>query len=578
MRPSSSPAAAAVRTAPLLLAVLLTAAVRAPAAGQEPMGRDRACTLVLEPATDSTRSTAFQVAEGQYVTHVGNGLRWTCGSAQMYADSAVKYDRERRLKAIGAIDYRDSVRTLTADTLTYYEAEDRLVAEGDAVLRRRDRSSTLAGPRIEFLRAASGVERRTVATGRPHLTVRPAAADGDSAPPTELDADRIVLVGRDEVRSWGEVRIERPDVNASADSAFFFLEEGEGRLFGTPEVRGQSFTLHGETIRTGFEEGELRQVVARDSARASGEGFELYASLIRARLADRAIERLWAHGEGRSVALAPPYRLEADSLAFRFRGGRLDTLRALVGAEAVEVGDSLPGDPYRSLPLEVGDRGWLAADTLVMAFAGDSADAAPDTADGTGATPAPAAPVDTGAPPPEAGGAPTDGRGPAPTPGEGHTRLRRVHALGSARAYRVMRPEEGSSGPPSRHYQRGREIVVEFRDGQAVRVRGEWAIGVHLDPLAGAETPEGAVAGPGGDAAGDTAAVPPDTGAAMPDDSAAGGDTAPADTADRPAPAPPDSVPADATAAPGRTPPGSGRVRSLVPLVSPGPHPSARRP
>jgi len=545
------------------------------------MGRDRACTLVLEPATDSTRSTAVQVAEGQYVTHVGNGLRWTCGSAQMYADSAVKYDRERRLKAIGSIDYRDSVRTLTADTLTYYEAQDRLVAEGDAVLRRRDRGSTLAGPRIEFLRAASGVERRTVATGRPHLTVRPAPADGDSAPPTGLDADRIVLVGRDEVRSWGDVRIERPDVTASADSAFFFLEEGEGRLFGAPEVRGESFTLTGRTILTGFEEGELREVVARDSARASGEGFELYASLIRARLADRAIERLWAHGEGRSAALAPPYRLEADSLAFRFRGGRLDTLRALVRAEAVEVGDSLPGDPHRSLPLEVGDRGWLAADTLVMAFGGDSADAAPDTAAGAGGPQAPAAPVDTGGVPSEAGGAPTEGEGrgePAPTPGEDDTRLRRVHALGSARAYRVLRPEDGSSGPPSRHYQRGREIVVEFREGQAVRVRGEWAIGVHLDPMAGAEAPDGAVAGPNGGAAGDTAAVPPDTGAAVPDDSAAGGDTAPADTADRPAPPPPDSVPADATAAAGRTPPGSGRVRSLVPLVPPGPHPSARRP
>lgn len=518
MRTSPRPAGPSARVVLLVVgAALASASAVVPASAQDPAARDRSCRLVLEPATDSTRSTAVQVAEDQYVTHVGNGLRWTCGTSRMYADSAVKYDRERRLKAIGSIDYRDSVRTLTADTLTYLEAEDRLVAEGNAVLRRRDRGSTLSGPRIEFLRAASGVARRTVATGRPHLTVRPEPADGDSAPPTEMDADRIVMAGQDEVRSWGDVRIERPDVTASADSAFFFLDEEEGRLFGSPEVEGRSFTLSGRTIRTGFAAGELQRVVARDSARASGEGFELYASVIRAGLADRRIERLWAHGEGRSVALAPPYRLEADSLAFRFRGGRLDTLRALVGAEAVEVGDSLAGDPMRSLPLAVSDRSWLAADTLVMMFAGDSAAASPDTAA------------------PDAAGA----AGPVSDPAEGGTRIRRVRGLGSARAYRVLRPEDGGGGPPSRHYQRGRTIVVDFEDGEAVRVEGERAIGVHLDPTAGAEAPAGPPTGP---SPGDTAGVLPDTAAA-------------------PAPAAPDTVPPDSAGGPGAGIPDSSDAR-----------------
>lgn len=503
--------------AALALAALAGAAG---ATAQEPGAERRACTLVLQPATDSTRSTSVEVGEDQYVTHVWHGLRWTCGDARMYADSAVKYDREGRFKAIGSVDYSDSLRTLTADTLTYYEADDRLVAESRAVLRQRGSGSTLSGPRIVFLRAASGGERRTVATRRPHLTVR-RAADGDTAAPTEMDADRIDLVGRDEVRSWGEVVVERPDATARADSAFFFLEEGEGRLFGSPVVEGRSFTLSGHAIRTGFSDSELRSVEARDSARATGEGFDLYADTIRARMADRQIRRLWAHGGEEAVALAPPYRLVADSLAFDFRDGRIDTLRAVTDAEAVQVGDSLSGDPRQPLPLEVGARSWLAADTLVLAFADDTAAAPPDTA----------GPEDPG----------TDGEG---------TRLRRIRALGSARAYRILEPQEEDRTSRSLHYQIGRTIVIRFEDGEPVRVEGDRAIGIHLDPLAGGQAPSWppgsgvpADSAPADSAVADTTTVAD----SVPADSAAAVDSAGGD----PAPAPPDSTaPADTASPP----------------------------
>lgn len=514
----------------------------ASARAQEVPGGPRACTLVLEPATDSTRSTTVEVADGQYVTHVGNGLNWTCGDARMYADSAVKYDREQRLKAVGSVDYRDSLRTLTADTLTYHEDEDRLVAEGDAVLQRRDRAAALAGPRIEFRRLASESERRTVATGRPRLTVRSGPSAGDTAGSTEIDADRIVLAGREEVRTRGDVVIRRPDVTARADSAFFLLDAGRGRLYGSPEVAGRSFTLTGRTIETGFADGELDAVEARDSARATGEGFELLADTIRARLAERRIERLWAHGASRSVALAPPYRLSADSLAFRFRRGSLDTLRALREAEAVEVGDERPDRPRAPMPLAVGERSWLAADTLILSFARDAAGGSEE--EGTGG--------DGGGP-----GTPADTAGAAADGGEERTRVRRVRALGSARAYRVMEPRESGDDGPSLHYQRGRVIVIDFEGGEAVRVRGEQAIGVHLDPMTGAASPEWPPPSPSSDtaSASDTAAS----------DTTADG-RAPADTVpDREGPAPSDTVPPDPEGAPADTTdpgPGPGKGRS----------------
>lgn len=540
------PPGTVVRSVRVLVA-LAAATVLAPAVAstQEPADQDRACTLVLEPATDSTRSRTVEVGEEQYVTHVGNGLRWTCGDARMYADSAVKYDRERRFKAIGSVDYRDSVRTLTADTLTYYEREDRLLAEGNAVLTHRGDGSVLSGPRIVFLRAASDSARRTVATDRPHMTVRPESSAEDTTPPVELDADRIVLAGQDEVRSRGEVRIQRPDLDATADSAFFYLDRGEGWLYGSPEVRGESFTLSGRRIRTGFGEGELRDVRAEEEARATGDGFDLHAAVIEAHTAAREIDRMWAYGEGRSVALAPPYRLMADSLAFRFAAGRLDTLTAVKEARAVElVDEAVPDDPFEPIATRVGDRSWVTADTLILAFAGDTAgpeeraaEPAPDSASSAGGA---ATGPDTAA----AVSEPGDGSDPAAD--EDDLRLRRVRAVGSARAYRVMHsPEEG--GSPARHYQKGEVLIIHFEDGEAQRVEGRRAIGIHLDPMPGGAAPESPV----------DAQVPAvqDTAAPAPEDTInpVRPDTAP--------PASPDSGAADEAEPPRRAPGARARAR-----------------
>ena len=71
----------------------------APVSGQVPdRPTGRACTLVMEPATDSTRSVRVQVEPGRYVTYVGNGIRAICGDARMDADSAVSYGGEQRVQ------------------------------------------------------------------------------------------------------------------------------------------------------------------------------------------------------------------------------------------------------------------------------------------------------------------------------------------------------------------------------------------------------------------------------------------------------------------------------------------------
>lgn len=458
--------------------LLLTAA----ASAQQQGGEGRACTLVLEPATDSTRSVRIQVETNRYVTHVGNGLRATCGDARMNSDSAVSYGEEQRVRMIGSVDYRDSVRTLTADTLTYFQAEDRVLAVGDVVLVRRASGSRLTGPRVEFLRVRSADERRTVATGRSRLEIyadsapRDTAA-GDTASPALVDADRIVMLGEREVRTWGDVRIRRSRADARADSAFFRLEAGTGRLMGAPRVDGETFTLTGDTIFTGFEEGELRDVESVGEARATGEDFDLYSERIRGRMRAEELDRLWSYGAGRSVAVSPPYRLAADSLDTAFAAGEMDSLYAVGSARALEIGDRPTDDPRSAISLTAGERSWITGDTLVFSFARRAA-AAP--AEGA-ADPGEEAPPDSAAAVPARAEESEEADGPA---AEGETRLERVRAAGDARAYHVLR-EADDDGPPARDYQLARVIEIFFEDGEVARVEGQQAVGVHLDPMEG---------------------------------------------------------------------------------------------
>lgn len=535
-------------TAVAVLVAALGVAVGGRGEAQEDR-EDRACRLVLEPTTDSTESVSVEVQPDTYVTYVRGGLRWTCGSARMVADSAVRYEQQARLEMIGSVDYRDSVRTLLSDRVTYHERDDRIVARGDVRLTRRATGSTLEGPEMEFLRVSRGEARRTVATGRPLMTLRRDTASADTARPVRVRGDRIVLLGEDTVRAQGDVVVRRPDMEARSDSAVFRLEEEVGELHGSPEVVGRTWRLTGRTIRTRFEDGELREVVAEEEGHASGEDFELFASRIRARVAGRRIDRLWAYGEGRPVAFSPPYRLSADSLAFAFAGGEIDEVRALRDADAVEVGEEPPDDLRADVALTAGDRSWVTADTITLAFAspvapGDSlpppvgerartpgrADSArpPGPAAPDSARAGALAPVDSlvdvsGAAPP---GSPEDsargGEGDAPEPpgaagrgrdGEGR-QIETLRAVGQARAYHLLEPDE-PGGRPARHYQRGREIVIHFEAGEAARLEGRNAVGVHLDPTDGAAPAPGPDRRPPAPAdsvpADTTPAAPPDT-------------------------------------------------------------------
>lgn len=483
--------------------------------GQEPApGARLRCTLTWEPATEETQSVSIRDPAGGHVTYVSGGMVWTCGGAVMEADSAVRYEAERRVEMFGDVRYRDTIRTLESDRLDYFQIGDRVVATGDVRLVRLGSGSTLEGPRVEFLRAVSGVAERTVATGRPHMVLR--SEDDPDGPPFEVDADRTVFAGEERAAAWGEVVIERPDLRATADSAFFDLEGGEGVLHGAPRAEGERFELAGDTIRLRFRQGDLEDVWALGSGRATGEAFEVLGETVRIRVEDDEVDGVWAFGPERSLAVSPPHRLYGDSLRFFLVAGRLDTIVAVGRAAAVqeeaeedevspiptapeegeasttpaedqEEGEAEPtrvGAPRLSLEGEVN---WVTGDTLWAIFEPVPDAETPNAAEATDEETSDAAEDGDQEKPDAAELADQEER--APGSPRRDARLQRLRAVGNARAFYAAVRDTTRTTVPSRNYLIGREVEVRFEGGEARRVMGLDAIGIYLDPEPGSPPP-----------------------------------------------------------------------------------------
>lgn len=513
-------------------AVRDTAAPPGPLAPEDRPRRE-GCELRLEPKPSTNLE---RVRRGDsYVHHIGGGMRWRCGNAEMEADSAVRYEAARRVEMMGNVDYRDTIRTLRSDFLTYYELPDLVVATGDVRLTRLSTGSTLQGPRVEFLRAVSGREELTTASGRPHLTLYP-TGDRERSP-FEVDAEVTELAGEEMARARGEVVIRRPDLEARADSAAFDIAHGGGVLHGSPEVEARGIRLVGDTIRLAFSGEELREVWARGRAFAAGDSYDVAAEEIRALIVEERAREVWAFGAGRSVAASGRYRVYGDSLRFGLSEGQIDAVVAVgeaIAEEQVEERGAEPAEGRYGEP--------IAAEREASAEGRDDPPAEPGSPE-----PAPGTP-ETGGQPPETGGglpetggeraatAETSGRrspgppepglrldgtaswmagdtlyaifepdpsveseeppeeaeeggrdpdvGPAGPISEGRrlARIRVVSVDGTARAYYAAVMDSARTSVPSRNYMIGEEIEVLFEEGEVARVRGRRAIGLYLDP------------------------------------------------------------------------------------------------
>ena len=292
------------------------------------------CTLRWRPLEADTRSFTNRDVIGDHVTYLSGRYLWTCGSATMEADSAIKRDGPQQVELIGRVVYEDTIRTLQSDRLLYFQLSDFVIAEENVELERLVDGSTLSGPRVEFLRAVSGVDAFTTAPGRPTVTFYP--QEGESREPFVVEADLAIFAGEDEARFQGDAVIARSDFDARADTAFLTREDGVGLMWGEPWIEAEGIRLEGDTIRFTSENQELETVQALGGGHAAGENFEVTSATIDIELDDREVRHVWAHGEGRGEAVSGSHQLHGDSLHFVMYRSQIDTAYAYGEAIAIQ--------------------------------------------------------------------------------------------------------------------------------------------------------------------------------------------------------------------------------------------------
>ena len=411
------------------------------------------CDYIFEN-TPATTANLVEQPSGQSLMILGRGVIVSCAGQnnRISSDSAQYNEASGVLLLIGNVRYTEPQVGITADQMTYFRGEDRLNAQGNVVATMSN-GSVMRAPAADYYRAVVGRPiARTVATGRPQLTLVDPAGGGATAEPAVVLADQIVLVGDSLVYASRRVEITRGAVRANSDSAFVDSEAEFVRLMLSPVVTGQGerqFTLRGGVIDLFSRERKLERVLATPTGHVVSGDLELLSDSIDLRLLNDQLQSAYAWGPGRARATSPDRDITADSIFVSTPNQRLREMHA--------VGDAFANSIPDTATVTSSERDWISGDTIVARF--DSA-AAGDTS--------------TVVP-------------------------RELVATGSARSFYQFGNPEGVRDRPTMNYVRGRVIAIAFAGGEVSTVTvTDQASGVYLEaesltaippPASGSVTP-----------------------------------------------------------------------------------------
>jgi lipopolysaccharide export system protein LptA len=309
-------------------------------------------------------------------------VRCTDG-AVLRANSGRLIQAIRELYLSGDVYFQDAEQTLTAEEATYNSGTGRLRATGNVEFVDRSEGTTLRGPELLYDRATDDrPEAHVTATGRPTLTMR-RSDDGPDAEPIELVADRVFMVGRDDLSAFGAVVVTRTDFRATGGEARYDAAIEELEMRQDARVTSEEYELAGEVVRARMAEGAVEWVHARTRAALRGEDLLVTAPDLEIFFESQAMQRAIARSPdgvegGRPRATSRTFEIEADSLDATFVEDRLDQVHAVGSArgESVDTVSSalaptVAADPSASLDLadearedDVEDREALAAAPL----------------------------------------------------------------------------------------------------------------------------------------------------------------------------------------------------------------------
>lgn len=355
----------------LVVAVVALLAGAAPAAAQREARKP--CSLVFTEVKlrdTVTHMQSFKTGTGQYNSFIGGVDAVCAGSDQrILADSAENYGDERRLLLIGNVHYRESKVKLDADRMTYFTAEERIVAEGH-VVGVTNTGTHFTGPQAEYWRPAPGIREksRLEANARPDMWVSSTDAGGASGSGATKDsvhiqADKVITENDSLVYARGKVIIDRPDITATSDSAFMDNGKEFVRLTGTPEITGRGerkFVLNGNIIDAYSKDRQIARVKSSGDAKTVSEDMTLTADSLDLRISNQKMDRVYAWGPKRARAHSADRDISADSIDIDMPGQVVREMRALGNAKA-----DTPPDTSKII---ASDPDWLRGDTLTARF------------------------------------------------------------------------------------------------------------------------------------------------------------------------------------------------------------------
>ena len=499
------------RIAGVLVATLAASVLGA----QAPGGR---CDIQVLSGTDSSRFNVLRdPLGGAERFFFGAGFRARCVNqdVRLAADSAEFYKQSQVLILIGRVRYTEPRIVMTSDRATYFQGEERLLAEGnvDAVL---PSGSTMRGPEATYLRAVAGLRpvSSLAAPSRPRFTLAQRDSAGRPTEPVAIVADRVVTQNDSLVFASGRVDIARTDFDARSDSAFMDSGREYVQLLGSPVARGKgdaAYTLRGRILDVFSKDRVVERVLARGEARATSDDLLLTSDTIDLRLQDNRLQQAFVWGKSRARAVSPDRDLVADSLWVRMPDQRLRELRAFGEA----VANTMP-DTAR---IRSGEKDWLRGDTILAWF--DSSSAARRDTSATVRTGArdratreredrarrdsiaaararPRRDSVVAATSTDSAAVRRPAAPPSPAPRDtSSVRLVALEARGRASARTQVANTNSPPDRPGINYSRGRLIRLRMdstSEVSAVEVEGD-AVGVYLEP---AQTPTASGARPGG--------------------------------------------------------------------------------
>lgn len=450
------------------------------------------------------------------------------------ADSARLYENEEYYQLLGNVRYDTPEQRLTGQIVRYWRGQGQLQAREDVTLLRKSDGTRVTGQELDYFQ--SGPTRPDdlleVQGGRPHATFYPAGEEGlgsgaeTDQEPFELDADRILVRGRNVLHATGNVEVHREGLDAFSDQLDYDTSVGDLVLRNQARMVTPRYELEGDTIRGLMAEGELRDLLAIDRAILTGEDLNLAAPRISLFLPEGALERLVARRapepEGgpapgleeeveepvdpfelehppRPVARAEDFLMTADSIDVRAPDEVLERLMAVGGARAESTSrDSLNTEATPA----VARRDWIEGDTIIATFSRVVEDGE-DVAEAMAAAPADERPDSL----PVEVAIPVDGvTDQAPDTARDEYRLERLVARVGARSLYRLTPTdtadvaerpEGELPRLALHYVTGDEITIILDQGEIDRMEvvGQTE-GLHLEPVAPDGPPPDTAAGP----------------------------------------------------------------------------------